>query len=273
MRPSVRGVRVLLAVCLSLSWARALAQTPPGDDTTARARRLYEEANRHYDLREYDEAIEACRAGYELMPLPEFLFNIAQAYRLKGDCVEALSFYRNYLRASPAARNRAKVEAFIAEMQRCVPAPVPVVSPPTTPQAPAPSTRMPPVRVVAPRESPAAEGAPHGRSKRIFGLLVAGAGVAVLGTGLYYGLDARAKSDEVATFFERGGMWTARYQALESDGQSAATRAKILGVAGGAALVGGALLYALGWREGSEAPALAAAPLGGGAWVSWCSAF
>ncbi len=272
MRARVRGVRVLLAVCLSLSWAPALAQTPPGDDTTERARRLYEEANRQYDLREYDEAIEACRAGYKLMPLPEFLFNIAQAYRLKGDCVEALSFYRNYLRVSPAARNRAKVEAFIAEMQRCVPAPSPVLAPATTPQAPAPSTQAPPVRV-APRASTAAEGAPHGRSKRILGLLAAGAGMAVLGTGLYYGLSARAKSDEVATFFERGGMWTARYQELESDGQSAATRAKILGVAGGAALVGGALLYSLGWREGSEAPALAAAPLRGGALVSWCSAF
>src|SRR6185503_3958304 len=48
------------------------------------------------------------------------LFNVAQAYRLDGNCTEALRYYKDYLAAEPQTQNRVDVEARIGQMERCV---------------------------------------------------------------------------------------------------------------------------------------------------------
>ena len=269
-----------LVVLVSLGLPRAVgAREPPDEAAAEAARELYDRASRHHELREYDQAIEACRAGYKLWPLPGFLFNIAQAYRLKGDCAEALEFYRSYLRADPAARNRAKVEAFMAEMARCRAKVEARRAPPSAPPPTEPPVvrEPPPQRVQPPARVPPAQPPLHadggGSSRRIVMLLAAATAAGALGASLYYGLDARAKSDEVGQLYERGGMWSTHYDALERDGRQAATRAKIFGLAGGAALAAGAILYAVGWADG-EAPApVSAAPLANGALLTWRARF
>jgi tetratricopeptide (TPR) repeat protein len=92
--------------------------TPPPTDRD-KARNLAEGAARHYDLAEYDDAIELLKEAYRLSEAPGLLFNIAQAYRKKGDCDQALLFYQNYLRVRPEARDRTEVEARISQMDRC----------------------------------------------------------------------------------------------------------------------------------------------------------
>ncbi len=74
----------------------------------------------HFQLEEYDQAIEKWEEGFRIKPVPEFLYNIAQAYRLSKRPEKALSFYQKYLRASPTAKNRAEVERHIATLQRVV---------------------------------------------------------------------------------------------------------------------------------------------------------
>lgn len=78
----------------------------------------YEQGQRHYNLGEFDKAIEEYKAAYALTNAPGLLFNIAQAYRLKKDYEQALFFYRTYLREDPQAENRGDVEALIAELER-----------------------------------------------------------------------------------------------------------------------------------------------------------
>ncbi len=55
----------------------------------------------HYNLGEFDKAIEAFRKAFELEKddalKPIYLYNIAQAYRQAGDCDNAVFFYKRFL--------------------------------------------------------------------------------------------------------------------------------------------------------------------------------
>ena len=84
------------------------------------AKELYQKATRHYELGEYDRAIEEYKRAYEISAAPALLFNLGQVYRLKKEPALALRFYTNYLRLLPNATNRADVETFIAEMRTAI---------------------------------------------------------------------------------------------------------------------------------------------------------
>lgn len=102
-----------LVLCLSLSAAAA--------DTREEREALvhYEEGIKRYNLAQYDLAIESFQAAYLRTKAPELLYNIAQAYRLKGACTPSLQFYRNYLRTAPPGAKRASVETAIHDMGKC----------------------------------------------------------------------------------------------------------------------------------------------------------
>jgi len=114
----VRGA----VLCLLLASATSQAQPPPGKPyDKERARALYAEGLRHYNVAEYDQAIEAFKGAYLVSGDPRLLFNVAQAYRLKGDCEQALRFYKNFQRENPDAQSAAEVEGAI---RKCESAPV-----------------------------------------------------------------------------------------------------------------------------------------------------
>jgi hypothetical protein len=73
----------------------------------------------HYRRGEYDLAIMEFQASYSLRPLPDLLFNIAQAYRLQGNCNKALQSYAEYLRVAPNGRMRERAITRMAAMQEC----------------------------------------------------------------------------------------------------------------------------------------------------------
>ncbi|HZS37375.1 MAG TPA: hypothetical protein VFF06_11145 [Polyangia bacterium] len=110
-------VAFAVAGTLALAAPRAHA-APDRKNAEAEARDLYQKAIAHYDLAEYDRAIDEFKQAYELTNRPELLFNLAQAHRAKKDWANALHFYRTYLSRKPQAANRADVEAFIAEAER-----------------------------------------------------------------------------------------------------------------------------------------------------------
>lgn len=142
------GRVVALLILIAAPTARA------DDDDAAKARSLYEKGMAHFQLREYDAAIEKWEAGFRLKPVPEFIYNIAQAYRLSKRPEKAVQFYRTYLRLAPSAPNRAEVDDHIAaltrlidEQQKSATAPpedaVPPGGRPATP-APAPAATLSP---------------------------------------------------------------------------------------------------------------------------------
>jgi serine/threonine protein kinase len=94
-----------------------------GDDTKKRARKLYENALRQFNLGRIAEAAAEFDQVYELIGDPNILFNAAQAYRLAGERDKARLRYQSYLRRlDPGSPVRATVEERIREV---TPSPAP----------------------------------------------------------------------------------------------------------------------------------------------------
>ena len=84
--PSVRtrNLRAVRGGVPSSRWRAAPAQAQDAE----KARQLFQQGSKYYDLGQFDKAIEAWQQGYDQKPDPGFLYNIAQAYRQKQDAAE-----------------------------------------------------------------------------------------------------------------------------------------------------------------------------------------
>jgi tetratricopeptide (TPR) repeat protein len=225
---------VTFGALLAIAEAQPSEVAPAGDDVTGRAKSEYEAASRHYDLREYAAAIASFRKAYELLPEPLFLFDIAQSYRQLHDCESARGFYKTYLRNLPTADNRAKVEAFITEMDECVRAqPSHVVDAPTlAPAAPAASVaQVAPVAPVAPVARPTSR-------LQIASIVVGLTGVAIAGVGIYFSSDAADQAHQVELLCA-GGCAAADVAELDRAGHDANRNAILSYAVGGTAIAAG----------------------------------
>ena len=86
-------------------------------------------------------AIHEYTLAYEKLRDPFVLFNRAECYRRIGQAEKAISDYRAFLEAVPAAPNRADIEAKVAAL---TPPTTPVASAPEASPAPAPPAPRPP---------------------------------------------------------------------------------------------------------------------------------
>src|SRR5947209_6744505 len=102
---------LLLVLCAA---APALADEKLGAADKAKAKQLYDEGLRHYNVAEYPEAITAWKQSYLISKKPLLLFNVGQAYRLSGDCKQAMTFYESYQREEPAPKNQADLDEALA---------------------------------------------------------------------------------------------------------------------------------------------------------------
>ncbi len=115
---NVRSSSVIVACALLLSaTSPAVAQVQPASNRK-KALELFDRGKIQYDLGRWQQAVELWMQAYETFDAPEFLFNIGQAFRHKGDCEQGLFFYRRYLASKPNAKNRDEVEKFIADLER-----------------------------------------------------------------------------------------------------------------------------------------------------------
>jgi tetratricopeptide (TPR) repeat protein len=117
-RTSAERCWVMLACLMAAGPPPALASPAPvTSEDRARAERLYRLGNQHYELGEYAQAIEHFRRSYQLAPEPVLLFDLAQAYRLHGDCRRSLETYRQFARLAPNHALRFKAQAHIEALQ------------------------------------------------------------------------------------------------------------------------------------------------------------
>lgn len=98
--------------------------------------RDYREGKQAYAEGDYETAAARFADAYLLSDDPTYLFNLAQAQRLDGDCRGAYRSYREYLDKVPDAPNRADVEDKIAALATCA-RPAPRLLPAPVPNAPA----------------------------------------------------------------------------------------------------------------------------------------
>ncbi|MEO7093238.1 MAG: hypothetical protein ABI175_08305, partial [Polyangiales bacterium] len=207
------------------------------------------EGQRRYAAGDYLVAADRLEAAYALDPDPAYLFNIAQAYRFGNACAKAATSYKVFLAKVPNPPNAAKVQQYLEQSEECArkqaaaERPVPPTPDPVVPPPPPPAEQHP------------------GRTQRIDGIGVAAFGVVVLGAAGYYTWKIHDYTTERAGFCtdelaaNPTCMWTQereeRENELEDLGQSAQKRARIGWAVGGAALIGGVVLYMLG-RDSSE---------------------
>lgn len=286
---------LLATVLLAATTSAALAQPAPApapapppaptpEQTRAEAKALYEKGNTHYNLGEYDEAIEAFKKAYELSQAPGLLFNIAQSFRLKKDYEQASHFYETYLRLKPDAPNRADVEARIAEMKALLEeqkkmgtkAPIgtvtpdggtsttPTPTPTTTTTTTAPTTTAPTTTPAGPKDvvEPGA-----GKKLKLAGITTAGVGGALIITGVVFGMMAKGKESDLEDL-NSGGTW-------DQDAYDAGKRNNTLAITtlavGGAAVIAGGVMFYLGYSKEKSASSVALVPShdGGRLTVGW----
>ncbi len=80
-------------------------------DKKKAAQRYFESGVANYSAKKYDDAVNDFKAGYTLDQRPEFIFSLAQAYRLKGDYREAQIAYETFMSVSPNAVQAAVAKA------------------------------------------------------------------------------------------------------------------------------------------------------------------
>ena len=251
----------------------AAAAQPSRDDE---ARELYKKAMTHYELGEFDAAIDEFKRAYALTSAPGLLFNLAQVYRMKKDPEQAVYFYRTYLRLQPDAPNRADVEALLAENQALLDAErarkraadeAAAAAAATAAAASAPSVATAPRRA-PPRPRP-------WRAELWSGVAAGAVGLGALAAAVALGARASSDASKLSSANAmRDVPWDATQQKLYRDGQNSGTAATVLYVAGGAVAATGVVLVALGLHDRARARSFAVVPApGGGASLVMSCAF
>ncbi|MBV8763263.1 MAG: hypothetical protein JO257_38625 [Deltaproteobacteria bacterium] len=266
-----------------------LASTPSLADDKAKAKQLYDEGLRHYQVAEYTQAIDAWKQAYLISKKPLLLFNIGQAYRLSGDCTQAMTFYDNYTEAEPNPKNQDELDQAVAACKSGKPTDTkptdtkptdtkptdtkPAITTTTTTETkpvetkPVETKPAEPTPVAPPPPAPAEASSGH----RGLGMIIGIGGVVLEGGAVFFALQSKGKADDVQKYVAMTHTFDDTAKGLQSDGERDNKLAWGLGIAGGAAIIAGAVLYITGGA--SEEHGVAIVPTRDGAQVGWSTTF
>ncbi|MEO8699953.1 MAG: hypothetical protein ABI867_07910 [Kofleriaceae bacterium] len=231
----------------------------------AKARSLADKGREAHDHGDYPRAIAAFKEAYVIAPAPALLFNLAQAYRLQGNCEDAQMMYRRYIGTNPSEDGRALAEAHLATVERCIQKRS--LNIPMDQSASYLQVKVPPADLGI-VDAPIQRSHPGRMQKRIGGGVALG-GTALLAVAGYYALEARAAARDVEAGYAMGGDGPKGKELAERDaeGRRFATTAKLAGIGGGLALATGVTLFVLG-RHTERMSGLTVQPTTKGAQVS-----
>jgi len=249
---SRRAVSVVLAVLVAPAAGRALAADPPpsgsatSDDDLDDAR-MFEKALLHYDTREYDQAIDLFRKLYERRRAPALLFNLAQAYRLEGDCPKAVDHYHEFIRRDPTSPEVARAKAKLAELEPCKSnalqrAAAPAAGPPPD------STALLAYSPIVTRTEPVLVRGGTSASLRAGGVVLGAVGIGLSAAAGYYAWRSSQAGDEISGLFAKGGGWDDHFAAVDARGRAASDTATTLLVFASVSVVLGVAAYIYGWK-------------------------
>lgn len=111
--------RLSLLLGLALAFAAGAQGKKKPDPDEQRARALFSDGQKAYDVGEFDRALTLYSDAYKLKPLPGFLFNIAQCHRQLGNFERAVFFFGRFIdNSAPAASNVELARELMADMER-----------------------------------------------------------------------------------------------------------------------------------------------------------
>jgi tetratricopeptide (TPR) repeat protein len=244
-------MRSILVFLLLLGSARvATAQ----DDKTERARIHLKAAIAYYDEARYEDAAREMEAAYQLKPLPDLQYNLAQCYERLGRYTDAATAYATYLKANPAATDRKLVETRIANLRERAAA-----TAAGSQVAPLPPTEKVVFKtIVVYKTAPP----PPGRGVRFAAYGLGALALGAAASGIAFAVLAKQDADYVTS---HGSTTTPMsFDGAARDAQKSGQADTIVsGVSFGVAALcaGGAIgLYLLGNKIDKEAPKLTMAP-------------
>lgn len=251
------------AALLALAGLAAAAAPARADDPGIdRARSLTARGRDLHDKGDYRGAIAAYKEAYVLAPRPGILFNLAQAYRLEGDCDDAELMYRRYLAASPSREERTIAEGHLATVVRCARRGVATADP--TPAVSGASHDGRP-------ESPGDDRRARGRLVKRLGLGASIGGAAALSVAAYFGARAYSAQEDVERRYAAGTPWP-QLEATHARGERDAETARWVGIGGAVTAATGLALFFFGRHTERTAP-IAIVPAGRGARIGVAWAF
>lgn len=224
-----------------------------------KARELADKGRAYHQAGDYAAAIAAFKEAYVLAPSPGLLFNIAQSYRLAGNCDEAAWMYRRFLDTNPIGAHRKLAETHLATVEKCGTGGLRVTAP--EPKRDAAAVPEPQLELAATTGRD-----PRARAYKRAGLATAIGGGALLAGAAIFAVDAHDASETVSDTYKRGGTW-ADIAEIDARGRRSSTIATTLGIGGGLAVATGAVLFAVG-RHYEHAPHVIVTPTTTGPQVS-----
>lgn len=282
----MRKLRLALGIAgvLAAFMGSAQAEEPAAPGS---AKDHFQKGTKYFDLGHFDDAVKEYEAAYEIKDEPVLLYNIAQAHRLANHFKEAVHFYKAYKRRMPNAPNRDEVNAKIDEIEKLIeqqkrtstmppdnpmmpgdrqpntpprPADGQTTPPPVNPTTPPPDGTQP---AVTPTAQPPVSDIPTpqpeekkpvdpnaGKTKKIAGLALVGVGAVAIIGGIVCSALAVGAGNDVTSAAKNGGTFD---PSKESSGHTDQLVAGVMYGVGGAALVAGAVVTYLGFRDAKNA--------------------
>jgi hypothetical protein len=221
-----------LGVALAISGATGAAQAEP--DAAASHEKNAQVA---YALQDWSTAIREFEAGFQSEQRPDFLWGIAQAQRLSGDCKAAIISYKSYRRTEISAEQSAAADSRIQHCEQELKAQAAAAQAAAAPAPPPHAPVAAPVVVAKAETATPPADVPPERARHFYsdalGDTLFLTGVAAGGVGTYFLLAGNAAMN---------GAKSAPYASYASDTHSA-YREQIAGVA---TLAAGGLFFACG---------------------------
>ena len=115
--------RVLLAIGVAIALLAPLVRAQSAD-ALKKAQASFDEAQVAYLQGKYDEAAKGFQEAYAARPFPQFLYNVAASFHMKGKkasdieaYTKAVEFYKKYLAEEPTATDKDKVTKTVAVLE------------------------------------------------------------------------------------------------------------------------------------------------------------
>jgi tetratricopeptide (TPR) repeat protein len=117
-------LRVLIAIGVAIAalWAQPVSAQSP--DALRKAQAFFDQGQTDYLQGNYEAAAKGFQDAYAARPFPQFLYNVAASFHMKGKKTsdidaykQAVEHYRQYLKEEPAATDRPKVEKAIGVLE------------------------------------------------------------------------------------------------------------------------------------------------------------
>ena len=251
-----RAVATVLAAALLVGHTGlATAQPQPTPQQKQLVQDLVKQAIAKSQAGDHAGAIELYQKAYATAPLPTLLSNIGAEYQLATKPVEALKYFCMYLEKDPAGplASYATGQAKLLQSQLTGK----TVEEADVCKAPAAEPPPPPPPKEQPLPPPPPPASDPGKGFKIGGLVVGGVGVASVGLGIYFGLQAQKHTDYINNNTEQ---WRNDITDYQDQGQRAEYLQITFLAVGGVAVAAGTYMFLKGRSKSRSAESTVVQP-------------